>query len=150
MKRRQLQAGIFMLVVGGVAFSQQFRFDFPLSRFLFGIAFSGILIGLYNIVHYLYWTSPKRRGKAKDREEWDQIEKEDERNRMISLRAADLAYRIALIVLAVVFVVIVFLAAKYPELEPTTYILSIVWIIVWLLRPLAEILLRRKENRIVN
>ena len=132
MKRRQLQAGIFMLVVGGVAFSQQFRFDFPLSRFLFGIAFSGILIGLYNIVHYLYWTSPKRR------------------NRMISLRAADLAYRIALIVLAVVFVVIVFLAAKYPELEPTTYILSIVWIIVWLLRPLAEILLRRKENRIVN
>lgn len=143
MKKNRWVEGILMIGLGGIALFYSMQTDRPVRSMLFGLAFSWILIGIYQIARAVYGSLPRHREKVKEKAEWEEIEKEDERNRMIALRAGNAAYIATLFIVGLAFLLSVIIATGRPEYDPASYILSAIWILVYASRWIAEFILKR-------
>lgn len=143
MKKNRWVEGILMIGLGGIALFYSMQTDRPVQSLLFGLAFSGNLIGIYQIARAVYGSLPRHREKVKEKAEWEEIGKEDERNRMIALRAGNAAYIATLFIVGLAFLLSVIITTGRPEYYPASYILSAIWILVYASRWIAEFILKR-------
>ncbi len=143
MKKNRWVEGILMIGLGGIALFYSMQTDRPVQSLLFGLAFSSNLIGIYQIARAVYGSLPRHREKVKEKAEWEEIEKEDERNRMIALRAGNAAYIATLFIVGLAFLLSVIITTGRPEYDPASYILSAIWILVYASRWIAEFILKR-------
>ncbi len=111
MKKGELVNGIVYMLAGLLALCLALVTETRMEGLFWGLTGAALSVGAGIVARYLYWSTPKRREKYREKLENEQIEREDERNVMLRDRAGRYAYALGLVVNGLSLLVLCILSA---------------------------------------
>ncbi len=115
--RRFFKEGLIFILLGVTCFVLAMTLETKLSVILFGLTGSFCGPGIYILIKYFYWSSPKRKQLYEQKTENDYIELHDERKEMIRGKAA----RFSMLVNMLITSISIFIVSILGQLEIITW-----------------------------
>ena len=97
MKKSELITGIILTLAGAAALAAALLTETSFDGIFWGIAGSGLGLGIGKVIRWFHWSAPAQADKLKELQENEEIEQHDELNRTIMDKAGRMGYNAGLL-----------------------------------------------------